>query len=80
MLSSVLNSDRAIQVNIAIMRTFGKLRQVAEGHQELARKLTDLERRTDSQFRAVFDAIRGLMEDSHSHETIAKISVNRTEP
>lgn len=77
MLSSVLNSDRAIQVNIAIMRTFGKLRLLAESHQELARKIADLERRTDSQFGAVFDAIRGLMDDSHTHSGPASISTHR---
>lgn len=77
MLSSVLNSDRAIQVNIAIMRTFGKLRLLMESHQELARKISDLERRYDSQFCAVFEAIKGLMEDSHTHSPLASITVSR---
>lgn len=62
MLSSVLNSDRAIEVNIAIMRAFTQLRALLLGHQELARKLAELEEQYDSQFHIVFDAIRKLME------------------
>ena len=62
MLSSVLRSERAVQVNIAIMRTFVKLRQMLATHTELARKLDALERRYDTQFKAVFDAIRDLMQ------------------
>ncbi len=61
MLSSVLNSPRAIQVNIAIMRTFVKLRKILSSHAELAHKLEALERKYDSQFKVVFDAIRQLM-------------------
>lgn len=61
MLSSVLNSERAIEVNILIMRAFVKLRQLLATHVELARKLDALERRYDAQFRVVFDAIRELM-------------------
>ena len=61
MLSSVLNSLRAIQVNIAIMRTFVKLRQILGTHADLARKLEELEKKYDVQFRVVFDAIRQLM-------------------
>ena len=61
MLSSVLNSERAIQVNIAIMRTFTQLRQMLVSNAELARKLAELEKRYDAQFRVVFDAIRQLM-------------------
>jgi hypothetical protein len=61
MLSSVLNSPRAIQVNIAIMRAFVKLREMLASHRELARKLNDMEEKYDSQFKAVFDAIRELM-------------------
>ncbi len=61
MLSSVLNSDRAIQVNIAIMRTFVKLRQILSTHKELAYKLSELERkidRLDVEIQAIFEAIR----------------------
>jgi hypothetical protein len=60
MLSSVLNSTRAIQVNIAIMRTFVRLRQLLASDEKLARKLREMERRYDNQFRVVFDAIRQL--------------------
>ena len=62
MLSSVLNSDRAIHVNIAIMRAFVRLRELMATHKELARKIKELERKYDAQFRAVFDAIRELMQ------------------
>jgi hypothetical protein len=61
MLSSVLNSSKAIQVNIEIMRAFVRLRQLIATHKDLARKLDALEKKYDSQFRAVFDAIRQLM-------------------
>ena len=61
MLSSVLCSRRAVQVNIQIMRTFVQLRRVLASHRELARKLNTLEKKYDAQFKAVFDAIRKLM-------------------
>ena len=61
MLSSVLRSPRAIQVNIEIMRAFVRLRQMLASHAELARKLDALEQKYDVQFKAVFDAIRQLM-------------------
>jgi len=61
MLSSVLHSKRAAQVNIAIMRTFVKLREMISSHKDLARKLEDLEKKYDMQFKVVFDAIRQLM-------------------
>jgi len=61
MLSSVLRSDRAVQVNIQIMRTFVKLRRMLATHEELSRKLAALERKYDRQFKVVFDAIRELM-------------------
>ena len=61
MLSSVLNSERAIQVNIEIMRTFVRLRQMLASNAELARKLEELEEKYDSQFRIVFDALRSLI-------------------
>ena len=64
MLSSVLRSKRAIQVNIAVMRAFVKLRQILSTHKELAYKLGELERkieRHDEEIRAIFDAIRQLM-------------------
>jgi hypothetical protein len=61
MLSSVLRSRRAIQVNIEIMRAFIRLRQMLASHVELARKLDSLERKYDAQFKQVFEAIRQLM-------------------
>jgi hypothetical protein len=61
MLSSVLRSPRAVQVNIEIMRAFVRLRQLLASHVELARKLAALEKKYDSQFKVVFDAIRQLM-------------------
>nr|WP_275976338.1 ORF6N domain-containing protein [Geothrix alkalitolerans] len=62
MLSSVLNSDQAIAVNIEIMRTFTRFRGILASHADLARKLEALERKYDGQFRVVFEAIRDLME------------------
>jgi hypothetical protein len=61
MLSSVLSSERAIHVNIEIMRAFVRLRRILASHAELARKLEELEKKYDSQFKVVFDAIRQLM-------------------
>ncbi len=64
MLSGVLNSERAIQVNIAIMRTFVKLREMLSSNKELAHKFTLLENRIekhDDEIRAIFSAIRKLM-------------------
>jgi hypothetical protein len=62
MLSSVLHSEQAVQVNIEIMRAFVRLREILATHHDLAWKLDSLERKYDSQFKAVFDAIRQLME------------------
>ncbi len=64
MLSSVLNSDRAIEVNIAVMRAFVRLREIMSTHKDLARKLAELERKLgahDEKFQIVFEAIRQLM-------------------
>ncbi len=61
MLSSVLRSKRAVQVNIEIMRAFVRLRRMLASHAELARKLDALEKKYDAQFKVVFDAIRELM-------------------
>jgi hypothetical protein len=61
MLSSVLNSERAIQVNISIMRTFTLLRETLSAHKELKRIIEGMEKKYDSQFKVVFDAIRQLM-------------------
>ena len=61
MLSSVLRSPRAVRGNVEIMRAFVKLRRILESHAGLAKKLDELERKYDAQFRVVFDAIRELM-------------------
>jgi len=61
MLSSVLRSDRAVRVNIEIMRAFVQLRRMLATHAELAHKLEELERKYDAQFKVVFEAIRELM-------------------
>jgi len=61
MLSTVLNSERAIQVNIEIMRAFVHLREMIVTHRDLARKLETLEKKYNAQFKVVFDAIRQLM-------------------
>jgi hypothetical protein len=64
MLSSVLNSERAIEVNIAIMRAFVRVREVLATHKDLARKLDEIENKLgqhDAQFQAIFEAIRQLM-------------------
>ena len=62
MLSSVLKSDRAIVVNIAIMRTFVRLRQMLAAHRELARRLAAMEQNYDQRFKVVFDILRQLTE------------------
>jgi hypothetical protein len=62
MLSSVLNSNRAIEVNIQIMRAFVKLREMIVSHKDLAHKLNELEKKYDSQFQIVFEAIRQILE------------------
>ncbi|HET7153333.1 MAG TPA: ORF6N domain-containing protein [Candidatus Kapabacteria bacterium] len=65
MLSGILNSSRAIQANIAIMRAFVKLRELITSHKDLAKKLDDLERKVekhDEELHAIFDAIRRLMQ------------------
>jgi len=64
MLSSILNSERAIIVNVAIMRTFVKLREILSTHKELAYKLTELERKIekhDEEIQTIFEVIRQLM-------------------
>ena len=58
MLSSVLNSERAIQVNIQIIRTFTKLREMLATHKDLQKKIVAMEGKYDKQFKVVFDALR----------------------
>jgi len=66
MLSSILNSPKAIQVNIQIMRTFTKLREMIASHKDLTKKLNELEKKYDGQFQIVFEAIRQLIEVEES--------------
>jgi len=68
MLSSVLRSKRAVQVNIEIMRTFVKLREMLSSNKDLAGKLNKLEKKYDEQFKIVFDAIRQLMTADQSNK------------
>ena len=63
MLSSVLNSERAVQVNIQIMRTFTRLRQMLTSHEDLRQKVEDMESRYDEQFQVVFEAIKQLISE-----------------
>lgn len=63
MLSSVLHSKRAIQVNIQIMRAFTQLRQMLATHEDLKSKIEDMESRYDEQFQIVFEAIKQLLEE-----------------
>lgn len=80
MLSSVLHSDRAIEVNIAIMRAFVRLREIIASHKELAGKLVDLERKLgehDQKFHLVFEAIRQLMAPPASPEKKRQIGFGR---
>lgn len=69
MLSGILNSDRAIQVNIAIMRTFVQIRQLIDTNKELADKLSKLEDKYDRQFKVVFDALKLLLDPLKKPET-----------
>ena len=59
--ANVLNSERAVQVSVQIVRTFVQLRETLATHAELARKLSEMEKKYDTQFKVVFEAIRQLM-------------------
>ena len=76
MLSTVLNSLRAIQVNIAVMRAFVQLRTILSSHTDLARKLEELEKKYDAQFRVVFDAIRRLMTSTELKRRTKRFAVD----
>lgn len=75
MLSSVLKSKRAVQVNIEIMRAFVRLREMIASNKELASRLNELEKKYDRQFKAVFDAIRELMAPTKT--TVRRIGFQR---
>lgn len=64
MLSSVLNSEQAITVNIQIMRTFTKIREMLATHKDLRQKIEEMEKKYDYQFKVVFEAIKQLIEPS----------------
>ena len=71
MLSSILNSDRAIEVNIQIMRTFVKLRELMLVHKDLRQKIEEMENKYDYQFKVVFEAIKKLLDPpQHRKEPI----------
>ena len=72
MLSSVLRSPRAVEVNIAIMRTFVQLRRLMDSNRDLARRIEALEKRYDEQFATVFDAIKRLIAEDDSRKTKPK--------
>ena len=67
MAANVLSSERAVATSVMVVRTFVRLRQILSSHVELARKLKEMEKRYDSHFKEVFDAIRALMAPPESH-------------
>jgi len=72
MLSSVLRSTRAVQVNIAIMRTFVQLRRLMDSNRDLARQIDSIEKKYDQQFRVVFDAIKRLVAEDEARKSIPR--------
>ena len=77
MLSGILNSPRAVETNIAIMRTFVALRKLMENNKELAAKIRQLERKYDQRFRLVFDAIQRLIREDKEARPIG-FEINRS--
>lgn len=75
MLSSVLRSPRAVEVNIAIMRTFVQLRRLMDSNRDLARKIEAMEMKYDEQFSAIFDAIKQLIADDQSSKAKPKRAI-----
>ena len=80
MLSSVMRSRRAVQVNIAVMRAFVRLREMLLSNGELARKLADLEQKYDSQFKAVFDASASSWPLRHRCPNPKSVSTSKKTP
>lgn len=72
MVSSVLRSPRAVEVNIAIMRTFVQLRRLMDSNRDLARRIEAMEKRYDEQFASVFDAIKRLIAEDEGRKTRPK--------
>ena len=77
MLSSVLKSERAIMVNVQIMRTFTKIREMIVSNKELREKIEKLERNYDSKFKVVFQAIKQLMIPKNQNQTVREISFSK---
>jgi hypothetical protein len=75
MLSSVLRSPRAVEVNIAIMRTFVQLRRLMDSNRDLARKIEAMEEKYDEQFAVVFDAIKQLIAEDENRKARPKRSI-----
>ena len=75
MLSSVLRSARAVEVNIAIMRTFVQLRRLMDSNRRLARKIEAMEKKDNEQFAAVFDAIKRLIAEDDARRAGPKCSI-----
>jgi hypothetical protein len=75
MLSSVLRSPRAVEVNIAIMRTFVQLRRLMDSNRNLARKIEAMEKKYDEQFAVVFDAIKQLIAEDENRKARPKRSI-----
>ena len=76
MLSSVLRSRRAIQVNIQIIRTFTKLRQLMASHEELRRKIEELEKKSDQRFKTIFELIKNLLDEEVKPRAKIGFSIN----
>jgi hypothetical protein len=78
MLSSVLRSPRAVEVNIAIMRTFVQLRRLMDGNRDLARRINAMEKKYDEQFAVVFDAIKRLIAEDDARKALPKRRIGFT--
>ena len=78
MLSSVLRSPRAVEVNIAIMRTFVQLRRLMDSNRDLARKIEAMEKKYDEQFAVVFDAIKQLIAEDQADKAQPKRRIGFT--
>ena len=80
MLSSVLRSSRAVQVNIAIMRTFVRLREMLATNQKLRRKIEDMEKRYDTKFQIVFATIESMLEEEEGPKRGIGFHATETKP
>jgi len=76
MLSSVLRSRRAIQVNIQIIRTFTRLRELMASHEELRRKIEELEKKSDQRFKTIFELIKNLLDEKVKPRAKIGFSIN----